>query len=187
MEKQVNHIINEPVTLDAYIATLYLLDGQIGLIRGYEYYVDKPWRADYLVLVDWVHTYDTNYYEWETSVSYDWALVDTSVDIYENEDVAVSESVSDEEITSEEAFAETNRSTCPNQRRTKWPLSKTPTKKSRQPMMTAWGTLQMTKARMLLTTTAVTIIAVVMKVEMTMEEMMAAMTVAETTEIKCVD
>ena len=106
MEKQANHIINEPVTLDAYIATLYLLDGQIGLIRGYEYYVDKPWRADYLVLVDWVHTYDTNYYEWETSVSYDWALVDTSVDIYENEDVAVSQSVSDEEITSEEAFAE---------------------------------------------------------------------------------
>jgi hypothetical protein len=106
MEKQANHIINEPATLDAYIATLYLLDGQIGLIRGYEYYVDKPWRADYLVLVDWVHTYDTNYHEWETSVSYDWALVDTSVDIYENEDVAVSESISDEEITSEEAYAE---------------------------------------------------------------------------------
>jgi hypothetical protein len=106
MEKQANHIINEPVTLDAYIATLYLLDGQIGLIRGYEYYVDKPWRVDYLVLVDWVHTYDSNYYEWETSVSYDWALVDTSVDIYEGEDVAVSESVSDEEINSEEAYAE---------------------------------------------------------------------------------
>jgi hypothetical protein len=106
MEKHANHIINEPVTLDAYIATLYLLDGQIGLIRGYEYYVDKPWRVDYLVLVDWVHTYDSNYYEWETSVSYDWALVDTSVDIYEGEDVAVSESVSDEEINSEEAYAE---------------------------------------------------------------------------------
>ena len=106
MEKQANHIINEPVTLDAYIATLYLLDGQIGLIRGYEYYVDKPWRTDYLVLVDWVHTYDTNYYEWETSVSYDWALVDTTVDIYEREDVTVSESVSDEEISSEESYAE---------------------------------------------------------------------------------
>jgi len=106
MEKQANHIINEPVTLDAYIATLYLLDGQIGLIRGYEYYVDKPWRTDYLVLVDWVHTYDTNYYEWETSVSYDWALVDTTVDIYEGEDVTVSESVSDEEISSEESYAE---------------------------------------------------------------------------------
>ena len=104
MEKQANHIIKEPITLDSYIATRYLLDDQIGLIRGYEYYVDKPWRADYLVLVDWIHTYDTSYYEWETSVSYDWALVDTSVDIHE--DVNVSESVSTEEINSEESYVE---------------------------------------------------------------------------------
>jgi hypothetical protein len=104
MKTQANHIINEPGTLDAYIATLYLLDGQIGLIRGYEYYVDKRWRADYLVLVDWVHTYETSYYEWETSVSYDWALVDTSVEFHE--DVDVSESVSTEEISSEESYVE---------------------------------------------------------------------------------
>ena len=106
MKKHADHIVKEPVTLDAYIATLYLLDVQAGLIRGYEYYVDKPWRADYLVLVDWVHTYETSYYEWETSVSYDWALVDTTVDIDYGEDVDVSESVSDEEISSEEAYAE---------------------------------------------------------------------------------
>jgi hypothetical protein len=104
MKKQAEHIVKEPVTLDAYIATLYLLDVQIGLIRGYEYYVDKPWRADYLVLVDWAHTYETSYYEWETSVSYDWALVDTSVDIHE--DVDISESVSDEQISSEESYVE---------------------------------------------------------------------------------
>ena len=104
MKKQAEHIVKEPVTLDAYVATLYLLDGQIGLIRGYEYYVDKSWRGDYLVLVDWVHTYETRYYEWETSVSYDWALVDTSVDIHE--DVDISESVSDEEISSEESYVE---------------------------------------------------------------------------------
>jgi hypothetical protein len=104
MKKQAEHIVKEPVTLDAYIATLYLLDGQIGLIRGYEYYVDKSWRSDYLVLVDWVHTYETSYHEWETSVSYDWALVDTSVDI--DEDVDISESVSDEEISSEESYVE---------------------------------------------------------------------------------
>jgi hypothetical protein len=106
MKKQAEHIIKEPVTLDAYITTLYLLDAQIGLIRGYEYYVDKPWRTDYLVLVDWVHTYETSYYEWETSVSYDWALVDTTVDIDYGEEVAVSESISEEEISSEEAYAE---------------------------------------------------------------------------------
>jgi hypothetical protein len=104
MKKQAEHIVKEPITLDAYIATLYLLDGQIGLIRGYEYYVEKSWRGDYLVLVDWVHTYETSYYEWETSVSYDWALVDTSVDIHE--DVDISESVSDEEISSEESYVE---------------------------------------------------------------------------------
>ncbi len=106
MKKQAEHIVKEPVTLDTYIATLYLLDGQIGLIRGYEYYVDKSWRGDYLVLVDWVHNYDTSYYEWESSVSYDWALVDTTVDIDHGEDVTVSESVSEEEINSEEAYAE---------------------------------------------------------------------------------
>src|SRR5437762_7265292 len=104
MKKQAEHILKEPATVDAYIATLYLLDTQSGLIRGYEYYVDKSWRGDYLVLVDWAHTYETGYDEWESSVSDDWALVDTSVDIYE--DIAISESVSEEEINSEEAYAE---------------------------------------------------------------------------------
>jgi hypothetical protein len=62
IKKQAQHIVKEPVTLDTYIATLYLLDIQVGLIRGYEYYVDKPWRDDYLVLVDWTTGYDTWYY-----------------------------------------------------------------------------------------------------------------------------
>jgi hypothetical protein len=104
MKKQAEHIVKEPVTLDAYIATLYLLDVQIGLIRGYEYYVDKSWQADYLVLVDWAHTYGTGYYAWETTVPYDWALVDISVDIHE--DLDISESVSEEEISSEESYVE---------------------------------------------------------------------------------
>ena len=106
LETQANHFLKEPATVDAYIATLYLLDVQIGLVRGYEYYVDKPWRADYLTLVNWTNTYETSYYEWEASVSYELASVDTSVDIYEGEDVDVSESVSDEEINSEESYAE---------------------------------------------------------------------------------
>src|SRR5438105_2453661 len=106
LKKQANHILKEPATVDAYIATLYLLDVQIGLIRGYEYYVDKEWRADYLVLVNYTNTYDTWYSDWETSVSYDWADANTSVDIYEGEDVDVTESVSDEEINSEDSYAE---------------------------------------------------------------------------------
>jgi hypothetical protein len=106
IQKQAEHVLKEPATVDAYVATLYLLDGQIGLIRGYEYYVDKAWRSDYLLLINWTNTYETSYYEWEASVSYEWASVDTSVDIYEGEDVDVSESVSDEEINSEESYAE---------------------------------------------------------------------------------
>src|SRR5437660_2178459 len=92
LKKQANHILKEPATVDAYIATLYLLDVQGGLIRGYQYYVDKEWRTDYLVLVNYTNTYDTNYSEWETSVSYDWAETNSSVDIYEGEDVDVSDS-----------------------------------------------------------------------------------------------
>ena len=104
IQKQAQHITKEPATLDAYIATLYLLDRQVGLIRGYEYYVDKPWRADYVGLVDWITGYDTWYYSWYDTVSYDWTYVDTSVDVHE--DVTVSESVSEEEISSEESYAE---------------------------------------------------------------------------------
>ena len=106
LKKQANHILKEPATVDAYIATLYLLDVQIGLIRGYEYYVDKEWRADWVVLEKIETSYETNYSEWETSVSYDWADVNTSVDIHEGEEVDVSDDVSDEEISSEESYAE---------------------------------------------------------------------------------
>src|SRR5207237_5105328 len=106
IKKQAEHLLKEPATVDAYIATLYLLDTQIGLVRGYEYYVDKPWRDDYLWFVNWTNSYETSYYAWEDSVSYDWALVDTTVDIDYSEEVAISESVSDEEISSEEAYAE---------------------------------------------------------------------------------
>jgi hypothetical protein len=104
IQKQAERITRQPATLDAYIATLYLLDRQAGLIRGYEYYVDKPLRADYAGLTDWIAGYDTWYYTWYDTVSYDWAWVDTSVDIYQ--DVTVSESVSEEEISLEESYAE---------------------------------------------------------------------------------
>ena len=105
IQKQAERITGQPATLGAYIATLYLLDRQVGLIRGYEYYVDKSLRADYAGLIDWIAGYDAWYYTWYDTVSYDWAWVDKSVDIYE--DVTVSESVSEEEISSEESYAET--------------------------------------------------------------------------------
>ncbi len=106
MRRQAKHILKEPLTVDAYIATIYLLDTQIGLVRGYEYYVDKPWRADYLLIVQLENNYETIYAEWETSLSYEWTSLDVSVDIYENEEVDVSESISTEEATSEESYVE---------------------------------------------------------------------------------
>lgn len=105
LKKEAEHIVKEPATLDAYIATLYLLDIQAGLIRGYEYYVDKDWRKDYLVLVDYTKTYDSWYSEWETTVIYDWAVANTTVDLYEGEDV-VSDDVSDQEVANEDSYAE---------------------------------------------------------------------------------
>jgi len=106
IQKQANHILKEPATVDAYIATLYLLDVQIGLVRGYKYYVDKDWRSDWVALETITTNYESSYSEWETSASYEWASVDISADIYEGEDVDVSESVSDEEVNSEESYAE---------------------------------------------------------------------------------
>ena len=106
LQKQAHHILKEPATVDSYIATLYLLDVQIGLIRGYEYYVDKDWRADWLVLENIETTYETIYSEWESSESYEWASLETSVDVYEGEEVDVNEAVSDEEVKTEESYAE---------------------------------------------------------------------------------
>jgi hypothetical protein len=106
IQAQAAHIQKEPATVDAYIATLYLMDEQVGLIRGFDYYVDKSWRADYAVLVDFTTSYETSYTEWETSSSYEWTAVETSVDVYEGEDVEVSDAVSDEEITTEDSYAE---------------------------------------------------------------------------------
>src|SRR5438270_7356999 len=106
LQKQANHILKEPATVDAYIATLYLLDVQIGLIRGYEYYVDKDWRADWLVIENLETSYETSYVQWETSVSYEWTSLETNVDVYEGEEVDVSEEVSNDEINSEESYAE---------------------------------------------------------------------------------
>jgi len=107
IQKQADHILKEPTTLDAYIATLYLLDVQLGLIRGYEYYVDKPWRADWLVLETVGSAYETSYWEWETPVTYEWTVVDTPVDIYQGEEVDVNDSISDQEVASEENYADT--------------------------------------------------------------------------------
>jgi hypothetical protein len=102
IEKQANKILNDPMTLDAYLAALYLLDAQAGLIRGYQYYVDKDWRADYTTLVNYVDWYDTYYNEWADPVSYDWVYLDTQLELYE--DVEVDDTLSDADVDSEDDF-----------------------------------------------------------------------------------
>lgn len=103
--KQAEAIVKKPTTLEAYIATLYLLDVQAGLIRGYQSYVDKDWRKDYLALVDYTKTYETWYLEWQTSLSYDWRVVTSAVEIQDGEDVDVADDISDQEVTAEHAYA----------------------------------------------------------------------------------
>src|SRR4051812_12838128 len=105
IEKQANEILKKPTTLDAYLAALYLLDLQTGLIRGYEYYVDKPWRDDYIYFVDYAKWYDTWYVEWSDPVAYDWVYLETPVDVYVDVDV-VDDSLTDSDIATEDQFAE---------------------------------------------------------------------------------
>jgi hypothetical protein len=102
IEKQANKIVNDPVTLDTYLAALYLLDVQAGLIRGYQYYVDKDWRDDYGTLVNYADWYDTYYYEWADPASYDWVYTETPVEVYE--DIEVDETLSDADIDSQDDF-----------------------------------------------------------------------------------
>jgi hypothetical protein len=105
IESQANKIKNSPDSLDAYLAALYLLDLQTGLIRGYQYYVDKDWRDDYQALTKYADWYDTWYVEWVTPAAYDWVTVDTPTDIYY--DVDVQDAISDADIESQDNYAET--------------------------------------------------------------------------------
>jgi hypothetical protein len=104
IEKQANEIAKAPVTLAAYLAALRLIDEQTGLIRGYQYYVDKEWRGDYQALITFANWYDTWYYEWADPIAYDWVYVDRPVEIYYNVDVT--DSLTDTDIADQDTYAE---------------------------------------------------------------------------------
>jgi hypothetical protein len=104
IKKQANDILKKPTTLDAYLAALYLLDTQTGLIRGYQYYVDKDWRDDYVWFVNYAKWYDTWYVDWVTPGGYDWVYVDTPVDLYY--DVDVPDTLTDSDIADQDTFVE---------------------------------------------------------------------------------
>src|ERR1700682_6464025 len=101
MEKKAKRVADAPVTLDAFLAALYTIDEIEGLLYGYDYYVDKDWRSDWIVVDTYLTPWETVYDEFETIETYDWAAVDVTVDIDIDVDVDVAEPVSDSEIESE--------------------------------------------------------------------------------------
>ncbi|MEP6604400.1 MAG: hypothetical protein ABJB69_10680, partial [Spartobacteria bacterium] len=106
IEKNSKRVVDAPVTLNAFLATLYALDEIEGLLYGYDYYIDKGWRADWIVVDTYVTSWETVYDEFVSVETYDWAALDISVDIDTGEEVDVSD-VSDSEVQAEDDFAET--------------------------------------------------------------------------------
>jgi hypothetical protein len=101
-----NKIVKAPETVDGLVATLYLVDEIEGMLSGYDYYVDKQWRGDWVNVETLTTEWETTYTEFEVSESYDWSSIDISIEVYTTEDYAVTEEVSEEEINTEESWAE---------------------------------------------------------------------------------
>ena len=104
--KRANKIAKAPDTLDAYLAALYLLDQIEGMIYGYDYYVDKGWRADWIDVPAWSRDWDTIYTDFVATEPYEWVLVDNPADIDTGEEFEVAEMISDPEIEAIEDAAE---------------------------------------------------------------------------------
>src|ERR1700704_187681 len=107
IEKNAKKVANAPVTLDAFLAALYTIDEIEGLLYGYDYYVDRSWRSDWIVVDTYITSWETTYDEFVSVESYDWASADVATDIDVGEEVDVADDVSDSEIQSEDNFAET--------------------------------------------------------------------------------
>jgi hypothetical protein len=106
LEARANRIVKAPETVDAFVATLYLVDEIEGMLYGYDYYVDKEWRADWVDVETVTSEWEVTYTEIETSETYEWSETDVSVDIAVSEEVDISVEISEEEIQSEETYAE---------------------------------------------------------------------------------
>ncbi len=100
-----NRVVKAPETVDGFVATLYLLDELEGLLYGYDYYVDKDWRNDWLNVSTWTAAWDPYMDGWTTS-PYVWSDTPLVVDIYPSEEFAVPVELSEPEIESEGDFAE---------------------------------------------------------------------------------
>jgi hypothetical protein len=101
-----NKIVKAPDTVDGFVATLYLVDEIEGMLYGYDYYVDKEWRGDWINVETVTTEWEATYTEIEVSETYEWTQIDESVEIYTSEEYEVSEEISEEEIQTEETWAE---------------------------------------------------------------------------------
>src|SRR3977135_746453 len=106
IEKNAKKVANAPVTLDAFLAALYTIDEIEGLLYGYDYYVDRSWRSDWIVVDNYVTSWETTYDEFVSVEGYDWASADWANDIDFGEEVDVADDVSDSEVQAEDNFAE---------------------------------------------------------------------------------
>ncbi len=135
IQKQAERITRQPATLDAYIATLYLLDLQAGLIRSYEYYVDKSWRGDTTLGI--VHGTILFLTIGNQSTR---LLISTKTSPFLNR-------FRRRKLVQKNPMPRMNPSTCLTPNRRKSLPKKTLTKKSPPTMMRAWRTPRTTKAK----------------------------------------
>ena len=101
-----NRVVKAPETLDGFLATLYLLDELEGLLYGYDYYVDKDWRNDWINVADWTSAWDPYVDSWG-STPYVWVDTPPQVDVFPADDFSIPEEITEPEIDAQETFAET--------------------------------------------------------------------------------
>lgn len=106
IEKNAHRIVKAPLTVDAFVATLYVIDQIEGLTYGYDYYVDKDWRAGWITVDKYFDSWEAVSTEFETSESYEWATAETAVALETGEEVEVNEEMSAEDVEVEENWAE---------------------------------------------------------------------------------
>ena len=100
-------IVNAPETVAGFVSALYLLDEIEGMLYGYDYFVDKEWRTQWVnpetITTEWEVTYN----EFEATETYEWSDVEVSVELTTSEEFEITSEVTEEEITTEETWAET--------------------------------------------------------------------------------
>ena len=102
MKNEAQRIANAPLTVNDYVNALYLINDLEGQLYGYDYYIQPAWRSDWIVVDAFVGLFAPFYYDFWTGYPYDWAWVNTPVDIYYGNDVYVT----DADLAAAEAAAD---------------------------------------------------------------------------------